>query len=112
MSQVSRAHAERRLSGLSWQTVQETFHLLGAEDDFAAVAQGNIPLVDESTEDIIARSQKYVRRLGAGVQATIGRGHVFVNGRYFSINDVSDMPTALFSENSIETRIRRTYSNK
>ncbi|KAG8216803.1 glycosyltransferase family 24 protein [Butyriboletus roseoflavus] len=85
---VSRAHAERRLSGLSWQIVQEIFNSLGAEDDFVEVARGNIPLVDEVTgEDIITRSQKYGRRLGVGGQATIGKGHAFVNGRHFTMND-------------------------
>lgn len=92
LSQISRAHAERRLSSLSWQTVQETYRLLGAEDDFAMVARGNIPLIDETTgEDIITRSQQYSRRLGLRVQATAGKGHAFVNGRYFSISDVSDI---------------------
>ncbi|KAF8438182.1 UDP-glucose:Glycoprotein glucosyltransferase-domain-containing protein [Boletus edulis BED1] len=85
---ISRTHAERRLSSLSWQIVEETFRLLGAEDDFIEVARGNVPLVDEATgEDIIPRSQKYSQRLGVGVQATTGRGHVFVNGRYFTVSD-------------------------
>ncbi|KAG9313493.1 glycosyltransferase family 24 protein [Chiua virens] len=82
------AHAERRLSSQSWQIVQETFESLSAEHNFTAVAQGDVPVIDETTgEDIIARSQKYVRRLGLGVQATAGKGYVFVNGRDFSIND-------------------------
>lgn len=68
------------------------FHLLGAEDNFAEVARGNIPLIDEVTgEDIITRLQRYGRRLGVGAQATTGQGHAFVNGRYFSMNDVSDI---------------------
>lgn len=72
--------------------VEQIFHLLGAEDDFAAVARGNIPLIDEATgEDIITRSSKYRQRLGVKTQATTGKGHAFVNGRYFTINDVSDI---------------------
>ncbi|KAF8137406.1 glycosyltransferase family 24 protein [Boletus edulis] len=83
----------RRLSSLSWQIVEETFRLLGAEDDFIEVARGNVPLVDEATgEDIIPRSQKYSQRLGVGVQATTGRGHVFVNGRYFTVSDLLTLP--------------------
>ncbi|KAF8549596.1 hypothetical protein OG21DRAFT_1515006 [Imleria badia] len=85
---ISRAHAERRLSGLSWQIVQETFRLVGAEDDYAAVARGDIPLIDEVTgEDVISRLQKYGRRLGVGVQAATGKGHAFANGRYFTMSD-------------------------
>jgi len=73
--------------------MQERFRILDAENDFVEVARGNIPLIDEVTgEDIITRSQKYAQRLGVGVQSTAGRGHAFVNGRYFTINDVSNAP--------------------
>jgi hypothetical protein len=50
-----------------------------------------------SGEDIITQSQKYGRRLGVGVQANTGKGHAFVNGRYFTISDVSDTPTTIQS---------------
>ena len=70
--------------------MEETFLSLGAEDDFTAVARGDVLLIDEVTgEDVISRAQKYSRRLGVG-QPTAGTGHAFVNGRYFKISDVSD----------------------
>ena len=95
--QISRALAERRLSSLSWEIIQERFGSVGAEDEFVEVARGNVPLIDEATgEDIISRSQKYSRRLGIGAPTSAGKGHAFVNGRYFTISDVNDTAITLW----------------
>ncbi|KIK98602.1 glycosyltransferase family 24 protein [Paxillus rubicundulus Ve08.2h10] len=85
---VSYSHTERRLPSLSWQIVHETFNALSAGHDFAAVARGDEPVIDEATgEDVLVRAQKYARRLGLGLQGVAGKGHAFVNGRYFPVND-------------------------
>ncbi|KIJ15969.1 glycosyltransferase family 24 protein [Paxillus involutus ATCC 200175] len=85
---ISHTHAERRLSSLSWQIVHETFNTLSAGDDFAAIARGDVPIIHEATgEDVLVRAQRYARRLGVGLQGATGKGHAFVNGRYFPVDD-------------------------
>ncbi|KIJ61523.1 glycosyltransferase family 24 protein [Hydnomerulius pinastri MD-312] len=88
IQRLSQAHDELRLTSLSWQLVHEIFNSLHAEDDFAAVAGGDIPILDEATgEDIMTRAQKYARRLGVVTQSETGKGHAFVNGRYIPVSD-------------------------
>ncbi|KAH7886870.1 glycosyltransferase family 24 protein [Phlebopus sp. FC_14] len=88
IQEISASHFDLGLTSLSWQIVHQSFNSFHAEDSFAAVAGGDIPVIDEiSGEDILARAQKYTRRLGVAASGEAGKGHVFVNGRYFPVND-------------------------
>jgi hypothetical protein len=92
--------------------VHETFNTLSAGDDFAAIARGDVPIIHEATgEDVLVRAQRYARRLGVGLQGATGKGHAFVNGRYFPVDDVSGRPSNL-KEHDREFRMQfcRTYS--
>ncbi|KAG1851914.1 glycosyltransferase family 24 protein [Suillus subluteus] len=72
---LSTAHMQQNLPALSWSIVHATFNSLGTADNFADIASGKVPGVEEAVES----ARRWTRRLG--VSGKDGEG--FVNGKCF-----------------------------
>ncbi|OAX38260.1 hypothetical protein K503DRAFT_800568 [Rhizopogon vinicolor AM-OR11-026] len=76
---LSTAHTQQPLAALAWSAVHGTFNTLGAPDNFADVASGKIPSVEEA----IANARRWTRRLGVSGDD----GEAFVNGKWYEVGD-------------------------
>ncbi|KAG1862437.1 UDP-glucose:glycoprotein glucosyltransferase-domain-containing protein [Suillus tomentosus] len=76
---LSTAHTQQHFSTLSWSIVHSTFNTLGAADNFADIASGKIPSVEEALES----ARRWTKRLG--ISGKDGEG--FVNGKWYEVGD-------------------------
>ncbi|KAG1823651.1 glycosyltransferase family 24 protein [Suillus subaureus] len=76
---LSTAHMQQNLPALSWSIVHATFNSLGTADNFADIASGKVPSVEEALES----ARWWTRRLG--VSGKDGEG--FVNGKWYEVGD-------------------------
>lgn len=76
---LSTAHMQQSLPALSWSIVHATFNSLGTADNFADIASGKVPSVEEAVES----ARRWARRLG--VSGKDGEG--FVNGKWYEVGD-------------------------
>ncbi|KAG6330916.1 hypothetical protein ID866_8172 [Astraeus odoratus] len=88
IQEVLALHGQRSQMTLSWGTVHDVFHALNVTEDFISVTSADAPVGDKSAgDDLLVRTQRYNKRLGVTAQGESGKGHVFVNGRYFPLSD-------------------------
>lgn len=72
---------------VDWTLVRAEFDALLAE--LEGVTFDSIVHPDsEDSEDYIAKARQYARRLSLDIDSA-PQGHMFVNGKYFELNDVS-----------------------
>ncbi|KAG2069543.1 hypothetical protein BDR04DRAFT_1101419 [Suillus decipiens] len=76
---LSIAHTQQHLPALSWNIVHATFNALGTVDNFADVASGKVPSVEEALES----ARRWAKRLGVSGE----NGEGFVNGRWYEVGD-------------------------
>jgi UDP-glucose:glycoprotein glucosyltransferase len=76
---LSTAHMQQNFPALSWSFVHTAFNSLGTADNFADIASGKVPSVEEALES----ARRWARRLG--VNGKDGEG--FVNGKWYEVGD-------------------------
>ena len=97
---------------LDWSHVQAQFEALAANEE---IQEGGEPisfdaLVSGSSdvfEERISKARAYAQRLGTD-NASSSKGHIFINGKYYVINDVRT-PTTLFQRAPTHRQSSRTF---